>query len=108
MQNNILIKIKEKLKVVDESFAVKKELLSELALIMGILTDKTQEPELLSEIKRAKGSSESLFDYQIIHEEKSFGIKVSLKSAIINVIGFPLEIIKGDNVNAIVDKYVKF
>ena len=52
-------------KTVDESFAVKKELLSELALVLGILHKVSTEKELLSNIKQTKGSAETLFDYSI-------------------------------------------
>ena len=47
-------------KNVDESFAVKKELLSELALILGILPEVSTEKEILSCIKQSKGSVDSL------------------------------------------------
>ena len=52
-------------KTVDESFAVKKELLSELALVLGILPRVSTEKELLSSIKQTRGSAETLFDYKI-------------------------------------------
>ena len=67
-------------KNVDESFAVKKELLSELALILGILPEVSTEKEILSCIKQSKGSVDSLFDYKIINENKRLGVEVSLKS----------------------------
>lgn len=91
---------------VDESFAVKKELLSELALILGILKDGSTENELMSEIKRSKGSAESLFNYSIIRENDQQGVEVSLKSPIIDVEGFPFKAFVGDNVNQIVDMKV--
>ena len=69
-------------KNVDESFAVKKELLSELALILGILPEVSTEKEILSCIKQSKGSVDSLFDYKIINENKRLGVEVSLKSCI--------------------------
>lgn len=66
-------------KPVDDSFAVKKELLSELALVIGVLPNADREEELLSDIKQAKGNSESLFDYKIINENVRLGVEVFLK-----------------------------
>ena len=94
-------------KAVDESFAVKKELLSELALVIGILPNTDKESELLSNIKQAKGNSKFLFGYKIINENGRLGVEVSLKSKIINVSGFPFKAFVGDNVNQIVDAYVQ-
>ena len=94
-------------KAVDESFAVKKELLSELALVIGILPNTDKESELLSNIKQAKGNSKFLFGYKIINENGRLGVEVSLKSKIINVSGFPFKAFVGDNVNQIVDEYVQ-
>ena len=94
-------------KTVDESFAVKKELLSELALILGILPQVSTEKELLSCIKQAKGSAESLFDYRIIKDSKRRGVEVSLKSEIIDVDGFPFKAFVGDNVNILIDERIQ-
>ena len=94
-------------KAVDESFAVKKELLSELALILGILPQVSTEKELLSCIKQAKGSAESLFDYRIINDSKRLGVEVSLKSEIIDVDGFPFKAFVGDNVNILIDERIQ-
>lgn len=91
-------------KNVDESFAVKKELLSELALILGILPEVSTEKEILSCIKQSKGSVDSLFDYKIINENKRLGVEVSLKSKIIDVAGFPFKAFVGDNVNSLIDE----
>ena len=90
-------------KTVDESFAVKKELLSELALVLGILHKVSTEKELLSNIKQTKGSAETLFDYKIINESNRQGVEISLKSVIIDVAGFPFKAFVGDNVNQIID-----
>lgn len=90
-------------KTVDESFAVKKELLSELALVLGILHKVSTEKELLSNIKQTKGSAETLFDYKIINESNRQGVEISLKSIIIDVAGFPFKAFVGDNVNQIID-----
>ena len=94
-------------KTVDESFAVKKELLSELALVIGVLPYSEREEDLLSAIKQAKGNSQSLFDYKIINENGRLGVEVFLKSAIINVIGFPFKVFINDNVNQIVNEHVR-
>lgn len=93
-------------KPVDESFAVKKELLSELALVIGVLPNTDREEDLLSDIKQAKGNSESLFDYKIINENGRLGVEVFLKSKIINVSGFPFKAFVDDNVNQIVSAHV--
>ena len=56
-------------KKVDESFAIKKELLSELALALGILQQNTTEKDIYAAIKQAKGSVTSLFEYHIINSD---------------------------------------
>lgn len=94
-------------KPVDESFAVKKELLSELALVIGVLPNTDREEDLFSDIKQAKGNSESLFDYKIINENGRLGVEVFLKSKIINVSGFPFKAFVDDNVNQIVSAHVR-
>lgn len=94
-------------KTVNESFAVQKELLSELALILGVLNEQTTEKEIVSAIKQAKGTNSSLFDYQIIKEDTRLGLTVYIKSNIINVTGFPFKIFQGDNVNQVVAEKVK-
>lgn len=86
-------------KAVDESFAVQKELLTELPLVLGILTTASSEKDLLTSIKQHKGNSESLFSYNIIHENDRDGVEVSLRSGIIDVEGFPFKAFVGDNVN---------
>ncbi len=94
-------------KNVDESFAVKKELLSELALVMGVLSTVSNEKEIYSIIKQAKGSSTSLFNYKIISNKDILGVEVTLHSTIINVSGLPLQIFTGQNVNDIVNSHIK-
>lgn len=94
-------------KTVDESFAIKKELLSELALIIGVLHKTTTEKELYSVIKQAKGTSESLFRYEIIQENDRTGVEVSLQSQIIDVDGFPFKAFVGDNINQLVDANIR-
>ena len=94
-------------KKVDESFAVKKELLSEIALVLGILEDGSSDKEIFSAIKQAKGNAESLFNYTIIEDENHKGVEVSIKSKIIDVEGFPFKVFVGDNVNQIVNTHVR-
>lgn len=94
-------------KKVDESFAVKKELLSELALALGILQKDTTEKDIYAAIKQAKGNAVSLFEYHIINSDKKLGLKVDLKSKIIDVQGFPLTIFVGQNVNEEINETIK-
>ncbi|MDE6208195.1 MAG: AAA family ATPase [Lachnospiraceae bacterium] len=94
-------------KRVDESFAVKKELLSELALALGILQQDTTEKDIRAAIKQAKGNAVSLFEYHIINLDKKLGLKVDLKSKIIEVKGFPLTIFVGQNVNDKINEVIK-
>ncbi len=94
-------------KNVDESLAVKKELLSELALVLGILKEVTSEKEISAAIKQAKSNAQSLFEYRIIQENDRKGVEVSLKSQIIDVKGFPLKAFIEDNVNQIVDRHIR-
>lgn len=94
-------------KKVDESFAVKKELLSELALALGILRQNTTEKDIYAAIKQAKGNATSLFEYHIINSDGRLGLKVDLKSKILEVQGFPLMIYAGQNVNEKIDEVVK-
>ncbi len=93
-------------KTVDESFAIKKELYSELALVLGILDKDSTEKGLLSAIKQGRTSTESLFEYSVIRENNRLGVNVSLRSEIINVDGFPFKAFVGDNVNQIIDSNV--
>lgn len=94
-------------KNVDESFAVKKELLSELALVLGVLPTVSNDKEIYSIIKQAKGSSNSLFNYRIIKNNDKLGVEVSLQSSIIDVSGLPFQIFTGQNVNEVVNENVK-
>lgn len=94
-------------KKVDESFAIKKELLSELALALGILQQNTTEKDIYAAIKQAKGNATSLFKYQIIDSDGRLGLKVDLQSKIIEVQGFPLIIYAGQNVNEKIDEVIK-
>ena len=74
--------------------------------MLGVLKKDSSVKELLSVIKQAKGSAESLFDYTIINENNHLGVEVSLKSGIIDVNGFPFKAFIGDNVNQIIDTNV--
>lgn len=94
-------------KTVDESFAVKKELLSELALVLGVLDKVSTEKELISHIKQSKGNSESLFSYTIINENNRLGVEITLNSEIIDVSGFPFKAYVGDNVNQAIDTNIQ-
>ena len=93
-------------KKVDESFAVKKELLSELALVIGMLPRISDTKELYAAIKQAKGNNDSLFAYDPINENGRLGVNVSIKSEIIDVSGFPFRIFCGDNVNDVVERTI--
>ncbi|WP_317411744.1 AAA family ATPase [Clostridium baratii] len=94
-------------KTIDESFAVKKELLSELALVLEVLPRVSNEKEIYSIIKQAKGSSTSLFEYRLINDNDKLGVEVFLHSTIIDVSGMPFQIFIGQNVNEVVDEHVK-
>lgn len=91
---------------IDESFAIKKELLSELALVLGMLTSKTSEKEIYAAIKQAKNDGISMFEYKIFAENEKIGVEVDLHSNIIAVSGFPFKIYKGQNVNELVELYI--
>ena len=93
-------------KTVDESFTVKKELLSELALVLEVLPTVSKETEIYSIIKQTKGSSSSLFNYKLIEDKSRLGVEVSFCSSIIDVSGFPFQVFVGQNVNEIVDEHV--
>lgn len=93
-------------KKVDESFAVKKELLSELVLVIGMLPRISDTKELYAAIKQAKGNNDSLFTYDPINENGRLGVNVSIKSEIIDVSGFPFRIFCGDNVNDVVERTI--
>lgn len=94
-------------KKVDESFAIKKELLSELALALGILQLNSTEKDIYAAIKQAKGNVTSLFEYHIINIEGRMGLKVDLQSKIIEVKGFPMIVYAGQNVNEKIDEAIK-
>lgn len=94
-------------KAVDESFAVKKELYSELALVLGVIDKNSTPKDITSNIKQAKDRAESLFDYAIINNNDRIGVEISLRSEIIDVEGFPFKAFAGDNANQIIDNNVR-
>lgn len=75
--------------------------------MIGILDKTPSEKELMSAIKQAKGTNTSLFTYEIITENNRRGVEVSFNSDIIDVTGFPLKAFTDDNVNWIVEQYIK-
>ncbi len=94
--------------IIDEGFAVKKELLSEIALALEILSNPSKTiNDILAAIKQSKGSVTNLFKYEIVNEKDRKGIKVDLCSNILEVTGFPLTLFVGDNVNEIISKQIK-
>ena len=90
-------------KDVDESSAVRRELLSELALVLEVLPNVENDQEIFSYIKRTKGNSSTLFTYKRMQDKGKIGVTVGLNIAILDVTGFPFEIFCGDNVNDVVD-----
>lgn len=87
---------------VNESAAVKKELLSELPVAIYALKEQKDINFIKNEIKQRKNSI-SFFDYEIIHNGERDGLKVSMLSKIIKVKGFPFEIYTDENVNSVVN-----
>lgn len=100
------LKSVSELSVIDEGYAVKKELLSELALVLEVVAHSPDTKDLYAAVKLVKGNSQSLFDYSIVTENEKKGIKVDINSKILNVVGFPFKVFPGDNVNDIVSKNV--
>lgn len=93
-------------KSIDECYAVKTELLSELALVLEARKKAETKMELVSSVKYVTGKEVSLFDYELIDEKNRKGVEVSLNSKILNVKGFPFKVYVGDNVNAVVDQNI--
>lgn len=93
-------------KTVDEGYAIRKELLSELPLAIEVLQRSDNEKEIYAAIKQAKGQLSKLFAYSIIHDGNKKGVRVDLESAILDVIGFPLSVFIDDNINQIVTKKI--
>ena len=93
-------------KKINESSAVKKELLSEIALVLNELKTAKTKTELMHSIKRITRKKTSLFDYELIEDKDRKGVEVSLRSQILQVKGFPFKIYDGDNVNSVVDRVI--
>lgn len=91
-------------KNIDESLAIRNELLSEIAIILEVLDEDTTENDIVTAVKKVKGHTSSLFKYNILNEDRKLGIEVELKSKILEVIGFPFKIYKGDNPNIKVEE----
>lgn len=87
--------------VVDESYAVRKELLSELALAMEVVGNKQDatESDVTAAIKQSKGLVNSLFKYEVVHENGNTGLKVLSNAMTLKIKGMPFVIYSGDNVN---------
>lgn len=87
--------------VVDESYAVRKELLSELALAMEVVGNKQDatESDVTAAIKQSKGLVNSLFKYEVVHENGKTGLKVLSNAMTLKIKGMPFVIYSGDNVN---------
>lgn len=96
-----------KTKIIDETSAIKRELLSELAPILGMISMDTKPEQINTVIRQSKGTDKSLFQYTLINAEDIPAIKVDLKSKIMQASGFPFSIKKGENVNIVVDNNVK-
>ena len=94
-------------KNIDESLAIRNELLSEIAIILQVLDEDTTENDIVTAVKKVKGHTSSLFKYNILNEGGKLGIEVELKSKILEVIGFPFKIYKGDNVNNKIEENIK-
>lgn len=91
---------------IDEGYAIRKELLSELALAIEVLPRIKDSKGIYSAIKQSKGSLSTLFAYSIVEKNGKKGIEVGLNSSILDVQGFPFTIFPGDNVNDIVSKNI--
>jgi len=88
---------------INETIAIKRELLSEIAPILGQFEQNTIKDDLNSIIKQVKGNNKSLFNYEINYPE----ISIDINSQILDVKGFPLKVRKGDNINDIVNNNIK-
>ena len=95
--------------VIDESFAVRKELLSELPLALEILRKNPESAvqDIYTAIKQIKNVSTSIFKYEIIKEMDKTKLRVAIETGILEVIGFPFDISLDDNVNKFVDEHVR-
>lgn len=94
-------------KTINETNAIKRELLSELAPILGMLTEQTTKDNITTIVRQSRGTNKSLFEYKPVTVEGELAIEVNLKSGLLLVAGFPFFIKKGENVNDVVDRKVK-
>ena len=98
---------------IDESEAVRNELLSELPVMISELQARKGKGstsninDLISAVKNVKGSLSRIFKYDQVAKGDKVGIKVSLVTNILTVEGFPFEVLVGDNVNDMVSRSVK-
>ncbi|MDI6880523.1 MAG: hypothetical protein QMD16_14340, partial [Desulfitobacteriaceae bacterium] len=92
---------------IDESDAIKRELLSEVAPILHILSDKTTVSDINAVVQQSRGTDKTLFVYELINDCGTLGINVDLSTKIIDVVGFPFLINKGNNVNDVVEKAIR-
>ncbi|HBB29644.1 MAG TPA: hypothetical protein DC000_10455, partial [Clostridiales bacterium] len=79
-------------KKADEIDAIKRELLCELPSILYVLNKDTTVNDINAIIRRARGTNQSLFEYEPIIENDTLSIDVKLNSKIINVSGFPFRV----------------
>lgn len=96
------------LRDVDESYAVRKELLSEVGVALETLAHKpnADKVDVINEIKRSKGTVNSLFVYEIIDDVAGRRLKVDIKAKTLQVSGFPFDLRIDDNVNQVVDREI--
>lgn len=93
---------------VDESYAVRKELLSEVGVALETLAHKVNadKGDVINEIKRSKGTVNSLFAYEIVDDAAGRRLKVDIKTKTLQVNGFPFDLQMNDNVNQVVDREI--
>lgn len=100
-------------KKIDESEAVRNELLSELPVMISELQTRVGKEiasninDLMSAVKNVKGSVSRIFQYDKTKKGDKPGIKVSLVTNILAVEGFPFEVFVDDNVNDVVSRSVR-
>lgn len=95
-------------KMIDESSAIRKELLFELPVAIEILkkNDNSQESDIYAAIKQGRNTDASIFEYTILHDKDRTGITVNIKTEIIDVKGFPFNIYVDENVNEVIERRI--
>ena len=75
--------------------------MSELALAMEVVGNKENatESDVTAAIKQSKGLLNSLFKYEVVHENGKSGLKVSSNATTLKIKGMPFVIYSGENVN---------